>query len=352
MIAIINKPDYYEGDKIVTLTAKVKSGEVEKTKQFKVLVKCAERTPYQSIIEDLNNINIPDVVTSDLDFRPIGECGSKLTWTSSNTSTIDLEGKVVRPAYGSEDATVQITVTATKGNESAQKIINVSVPAWTTVDEVTSAAKYITWALVRNLNTDIEKVTADLILPKVIGNEIQVEWESSNPTYLSNDGKVTRPQYSKGDVMCSLTATLSKNNTTTKAPINGINILCQDATNADRVTKYINNFDYTQYIAPSTSLEALKNSFNLPSIYGDIKLNYETVNDSGEVTPNGNVTLTEDEVLKQWTVQVTRPSVGQSPVECKIRITGTIPETTTETETIPAVSYNRTDKMVILPLEE
>ena len=57
---------------------------------------------------------------------------------------------------------------------------------------------------------NISEVTANLILPKVVGNEVDVIWKSSNPNVISDEGIVKRPNLGEKDEDVILTATLKK----------------------------------------------------------------------------------------------------------------------------------------------
>ena len=54
---------------------------------------------------------------------------------------------------------------------------------------------------------DEESIT-DLTLPTQINDKIQIEWTSSNPNIIANDGKVTQPSFEEEGVNVTLTAQL------------------------------------------------------------------------------------------------------------------------------------------------
>lgn len=61
-----------------------------------------------------------------------------------------------------------------------------------------------------SIDADLSNVTQDLVLDTKIG-DVMVTWSSNNVDVVTNNGKVTRPEYKNGDAQVVLTATLTLN---------------------------------------------------------------------------------------------------------------------------------------------
>lgn len=320
MLGIINRPDFYEGDKEIILSASVKSGEITKMKKFKVLVKASKRTDLQSVLEDIGNISIPSTVIENLVFMQKGNCGSIVSWSSSSPNIIGQTGKVTRPVFGEPDAKVTINITVSKGSVSKNKEFKVTVPAWTQEGEVESAANAITWELIRNKNTDINKVTTDLILPTTIGNEIAIIWATSNSSCLSDKGVVTRPAYKDGDSIVSVTATLTKGELTSTKTITNIRVLKQEPTEQEKVDDFVKTFDFASYIAPNKSLMEISDNFTLPIKVENMSLTFSAIdNEGGEIT-SANIKLVMDMATSSYKATVVRPSSSTGDFSFNLKI--------------------------------
>jgi putative cell wall-binding protein len=98
---------------------------------------------------DLAAIDLGDTsaVTSDLTLPTTSASGSStLSWSSSDESVVSASGRITRPAFGSEPATVTLTVTATIGSTSKTRTFEVTVaplPAeQREVDRIAGADRY------------------------------------------------------------------------------------------------------------------------------------------------------------------------------------------------------------------
>ncbi len=142
---------------------------------------------------------------------------SAITWSSSNPSILSNDGQtVIRPAYGTGDATVTLTATITKGIVTDTKVFNITVLAETVNPDIAKVAAdkaALTDSVIKGTNVDLSHVTGTLAALPTAGsvNASAITWSSSNPSILSNDGQtVARPAYGTGDATVTLTATLIK----------------------------------------------------------------------------------------------------------------------------------------------
>ena len=77
-----------------------------------------------------NALDIPAITMTDLVLPTTNEVfGATISWASDIPGTIAVDGTVVRPAEGEDDAAVVLTATVTVGTEEVIVTINVTVPA-------------------------------------------------------------------------------------------------------------------------------------------------------------------------------------------------------------------------------
>lgn len=103
---------------------------------------------------DIDALKIPDIVTGRLILAGKGESGSVITWKTSDSNVIALDGTVTRPEIGQPDKTVTLTAKAVfAGGEAVEKPFTVTVKAKTEknqdgildcgIDNVTLADSYL-----------------------------------------------------------------------------------------------------------------------------------------------------------------------------------------------------------------
>lgn len=156
-----------------------------------------------AVNNDLDNLQIPKVVTENLKLITKGFYGSDITWTSSNENIIDAKtGIVTRPDEGDSNCIVKLTakisrntytkisefyiVVLAKGNEN-QEIVNLDY-------ESLSIPEY---------------VTEDIDLPHEGTNGSSIVWKSSDEEIITNDGKVNLKE---DETNVTLTAILTSGN--------------------------------------------------------------------------------------------------------------------------------------------
>jgi len=132
----------------------------------------------------------PFAVTEDVVFVE----HDNLTWTTSDETVIDVDGKVIR---GVEDKEVTITATYKDGDLVIYKDFVLTVKPFTDEEIVTADVKGIDLGIEGPVSKSI-----DLPLTGVRGSKFT--WKSSNPAVISETGKVTR---GGEDVTVTLTVT-------------------------------------------------------------------------------------------------------------------------------------------------
>jgi len=198
-----------EEDTEVTLTATLSLGDIEETATVTVTVLGAEAVA--DPLDALEAIEFDGtlyeegsvyIVTSNFGL-PETSLGLDITWQTSNADYIDLEGNVNRPYFGEADQVV--TLTATIEDEEAQFLMKVlaftSKPVSQKLEEAYDAL----------LLDGVSGGTAtDITLPTSVGADgVTAAWTSSHPEIVSSEGLVTRPTLDQGDIVVTLTATLT-----------------------------------------------------------------------------------------------------------------------------------------------
>ncbi|WP_417762298.1 LamG-like jellyroll fold domain-containing protein [Shewanella sp.] len=93
----------------------------------------AMQLPVSDVAETLTNISnaliLPTNTSTNLDLVEMGSQDATIAWSSSDPSVIKNNGNVIRPAGGSEDATVTLTATITLDGQTVTKEFVVTVPA-------------------------------------------------------------------------------------------------------------------------------------------------------------------------------------------------------------------------------
>lgn len=123
----VSRPSEGVGNTTVTLTATVKKGAAQDTKNFAVTV--LQKSSSQDLNLDKQNVDLgpTTVVTSNLVLPTSGKYGSSIAWQSSDESTIKANGEVTRPAVGAGNKEVTLTATIKNGSLQDTKQFTVTV---------------------------------------------------------------------------------------------------------------------------------------------------------------------------------------------------------------------------------
>lgn len=152
-----------------------------------------------------------------------GENGSIITWTSNNTDIITNEGVATLPESGYKSVSLKATVTMNSVSGTVSFSIKVSSKDYQTAEIDKNA-----------LSLDISEIfeAQTLVLPSQGANGTTITWKSSNTAVITNDGVVTLPE--SGYKSLSLTATVTKNETSITKSFSGIKVYSVDC---GRLTK-------------------------------------------------------------------------------------------------------------------
>ncbi len=142
---------------------------------------------YITQIDDLmTKVTLEETILyNDISLPTPNENGISIIWSSSEESVISATGEVNRPVYGSNDATVTLTATFSKGSTSKQKTFIVTVPA--AMDDKASVKADIEDI---DLKGHLDNLMANLYLPTSGHEGSTITWTSSMPDYLSHEGEL------------------------------------------------------------------------------------------------------------------------------------------------------------------
>lgn len=156
------------------------------------------------VSKDAEALVIPEDLTeimTDITLLTGGENGTTVSWQSSNPSVIADDGTVTRPAVGQPDAEVTLTAYIMKGTSVETKTFAARVMRLLNDEEsVKKDAQKLD--LYKNMILD-----GNITLPKSGANFTEIEWKSSVPEILSDDGRVDG---GKNDTVVKMTVTVTR----------------------------------------------------------------------------------------------------------------------------------------------
>ncbi|MFC5404740.1 immunoglobulin-like domain-containing protein [Cohnella soli] len=238
---IVTRPSYSAGDKEVTLTATITKGGVTETKTFTVKVKANPQTNAEAVADDKAALEVSfgsgdsaTNVTKDLTLPAAGASGTTITWSSSDATVVDEDGKVTRPSYTAGDKEVTLTATITKGGVTETKTFTVKVKANPQTNAEAVADDKAALEVSFGSGDSATNVTKDLTLPVTGASGTTISWSSNDATVVDEDGKVTRPSYTAGDKEVTLTATITKGGVTETKTFT-VKVKANPQTNAEAV---------------------------------------------------------------------------------------------------------------------
>lgn len=254
---------------LVTLTATVNHGSVSKEFPLALRVKMQGVTDSQSVILDLNDIQIPTSTKVNLTLPTIGKNGSVITWTSNNSAITNL-GVVARPDVGTADVDVILTATTTKGTAHESLDFPVKIWSWTATEEMDAAVALIGWNLIKGTNTNSQAIKDNLVLPGSVGRSVSVTWASSTTAVNASTGVVTTPAYTTGPLTLRLTATLTKSAITRTITTDTFIVSTLSITDAEAVASTMNLLSANNFLGANESLNKITTNMVLPYHVNDI----------------------------------------------------------------------------------
>ncbi|NOV04803.1 RCC1 domain-containing protein [Paenibacillus planticolens] len=160
-----------------------------------------------------------------------------------------------------------------------------SPPVDTANEDITAAKALLTADTIRNTNTALTAVIADLTLSTAGSNGTTIAWRSEDTAIDTNSGAVTRPAYTEGNRVVHLTATITKDAGTPQTKEFEVTVL-KDTSDTDGrlLALHLNNVTLSPAFSPdiqhyeatvpfivtNTKITAIPMNPN-----ADIRLNYE-----------------------------------------------------------------------------
>lgn len=218
---VITRPEFKDGDKSITLTAKfiVEGGSV--LINFPITVKALPsdsdmvQSAYDSLTWESISLDKRDSVYRNLSLTTDFGNGVSCRWSSSDESVLLTSGEVINPSVGSDNRRVTLKALISKNDESLEKVFDdITVRAFSSEDEkLEKALMTLTFSAFHD--EPVNKVTKDITLPTEWKFGTTISWSSSgNGAVVINsaDGanaRVSRADFGKGDKTAQLTAVVS-----------------------------------------------------------------------------------------------------------------------------------------------
>ena len=220
-VAYVTRPEFTDGDKTVTLTAKIVLEGITRSRSFNVIV--TKLPADEVLVNDVYNLlteayitaEDPNAITRNLALQTEFEGGVEVEWISSDEGVIDNYGNVTNPDAGEGDRTVTLTAYIKKRGAEATRTFTLTVKPFISEEEkVERAAEELSFS---NISSEsIKAVTLPLNLVTEWKFGTSISWSSSGG-YLSitQDGGgntvalINPPAYGSGAQTAELTATVS-----------------------------------------------------------------------------------------------------------------------------------------------
>ncbi|MBD2848571.1 leucine-rich repeat protein, partial [Paenibacillus sp. IB182496] len=213
----VTRPAYTESNAAVTLTATISKGGESDTQTSALTVIRQAQTDAEAVADDKAALAITYApgdsaasVTQDVGLPTGGSSGTTITWSSSDTAVIDVDGTVTRPAYTESDASVTLMATISKNGESDTQTFALTVIPQAQTDAEAVADDKAALAITYAPGDSASSVTQDVGLPTGGSSGTTITWSSSEDGVIDTDGTVVRPAYTDSDAAVTLTATISK----------------------------------------------------------------------------------------------------------------------------------------------
>ncbi|AGF59576.1 hypothetical protein B0P06_006042 [Clostridium saccharoperbutylacetonicum] len=154
-------------------------------------------------------------ITEDIKLISSSKYGAKITWKSTDATLIEIPeskdpayiniAKVHRPDFDPKKDNPKVTLTAVVTHGSVTKEYDLALIVKMLG---VSDSQSIIW----DLNDLVlpKEATDNIILPTKGKNGCDIKWDTDNAAVIAIDGTVTRPDVGKGDVIVTLTATVTK----------------------------------------------------------------------------------------------------------------------------------------------
>jgi len=231
-----------------------------------------------AVLQDKETLTLGDNlnVNTNLTFPTIGEKGSSYTYVSSLETVLSSTGVVHPQSFVDGNKSVTITATISKGTVSDTKVFVFNVVALpiTDLEAVTLAKTDLT------IEGTLSAIDSDLTLKTVGLYGTTISWSSSS--YISSDGKVTRPSFTEGNQDITLIATITKGSESITKEFM-VKVLKLPITDAESVANVKASFDLGDTSAVTSNL-------TLPTEIDGVTITWSSsgdgISDSGVINPD------------------------------------------------------------------
>ena len=158
--------------------------------------------------EAMADLDIALEVSADITFVTTGLHDVEITWESSDTDVIAIDGTVTRPLFTEGDANITVTAYLSLGDQTLTKAFTVKVLKIANISE----AEQVEEAKGSLLLTVADLVTGDITLPATVVKDdftATVTWTSGNTALVTDAGVVTRPAETASNTLVVMTATIT-----------------------------------------------------------------------------------------------------------------------------------------------
>lgn len=147
----------------------------------------------------------------------IGQCGSTISWTSSDTNVVALDGTIKLPSLADGDKPVTLTASIEMGLVGrVTRPFNVTFKVADS-DIADEDFKWLVDSIILNGNVDLNNIVSDLRLPTSGDYGSSISWSSGDTAVVDSDGTVIRPNEDREVI---LTAYINMNSVTLEKPFN------------------------------------------------------------------------------------------------------------------------------------
>ena len=217
----VTRPTYTQGDQTVTLTASITKGSSSDTVSYTATVRALDPNDLEAVDISFNwltwdiikNGNTDmDSVADDLDLPDEGPWNTAISWTSSNTNVVAINGDVVQPAFSQGKKKITLTADISRGEMSVQKTFEITVLTLPQTDAEAVEADKNWLDISRTLGQNLSEfsIKENLSLPNTAPNGSAITWSSDTPAFILDDGRVIRPTSVQGHKAVNLTAVFRK----------------------------------------------------------------------------------------------------------------------------------------------
>ncbi|HOM43083.1 MAG TPA: Ig-like domain-containing protein, partial [Bacillota bacterium] len=229
-------------------------------------------------------------ITKNLALRVEGPEGTNILWRSTNENIAAPDGKIKQPSIEEGSQPVTLTAEISRGSAKLEKSFYIFVLAEATDAEAAALDhKWLTEKLILDQNTDKNSVTDSLKLHTLGPMGSAISWTSSDTNLVAEDGKVSRPSFTQGRQGVTLTAVVSRGDTSLQKTFN-LTVLPSEPTDEEAVEADTLRLSALHTLGQNWSQYSITKNLSLPgTLYYGTSITWtsdkpELISDEGIVT--------------------------------------------------------------------